>query len=225
MNNNLTKIIDCLLPRPCVNCNSKLLHFESFLCSECYNDLAFYDNNSSTNCLLIDVYKQRDSIFLAKSVLEYRSNNITAKLIHELKYFGNIEVVNLLSNLISKVLENNISDIDIITFVPLHPKKKKQRKYNQAELLASELGAMHSITVQNLLKRDVYNNSQTTKNKKQRLETITGAFSWRDMVRDKNILLVDDVITTGATTIECVKVLEQGNNKVALVSAAIATIT
>jgi competence protein ComFC len=116
--------------------------------------------------------------------------------------------------------------IDYLIPVPLHPLKKAERGYNQSFYISNGISRQTGIPVKNnLLKRVRYTDSQTTMTFLERKENVGGAFSVlkRNNIAGKNFLLVDDVITTGATTNECAKaLLEKSCSKVYAVSVAIA---
>jgi len=117
-------------------------------------------------------------------------------------------------------------EIDLIIPIPLHRLRKIDRGYNQSYYIAKGLSKYFNIPLSGkILFRSKFTKSQTTLNLKEREENISGAFNLKKhkTVSGKNILLVDDVITTGATTNECAKVLlEAGANNVYAISAAIA---
>jgi ComF family protein len=105
---------------------------------------------------------------------------------------------------------------DLIVPVPLHPRRLRERGYNQAALLAHQLGSAAQIAVRcDVLRRHRYTRSQTHLNAEQRNQNVQGAFSWverRDTLRalsGKQVLLVDDVTTTGATLRACAQVLRE----------------
>jgi ComF family protein len=107
---------------------------------------------------------------------------------------------------------NGFSDKwDQITPVPLHPLKQKRRGYNQSEQFAKGLGEALGIPVINSLQRTMFTETQTKKTRMQRLENVSEVFAIQDRfpVDHKHILLVDDVMTTGATLTTCANVLLQ----------------
>ena len=110
--------------------------------------------------------------------------------------------------------------------IPLHQLKKAERGYNQAYYIAKGVGSKLKVRVSDrAVKRIKYTESQTTMNLNEREENISGAFKVRNQkaVRGKSILLLDDVITTGATISECgKKLLEAGAAKISAASIAIA---
>ena len=101
---------------------------------------------------------------------------------------------------------------DIVLPVPLHPKRLKERGFNQSGLLAKEFSRMQGLPVSfDLLIRKNWTEPQTRLNRKERLENVKGAFSLCDAsaVRGRRVLLIDDVFTTGTTLSECAKTLKK----------------
>ena len=149
-------------------------------------------------------------------------------IIHSLKYNQKFLTGKFLGNILGKNLKQRITNwkIDYIIPVPLHHLKKAERGYNQSFYIAKGLGKELGILVaQNFIRRKRFTESQTTMNLKERQENIEGAFKVKRNLNlnGNNILLVDDVITTGSTIGECGRVLlNAGANKVYAVSVAIA---
>lgn len=149
-------------------------------------------------------------------------------IIHSLKYNKKFLTGKFLGSLISNQLKYRINGwkIDYITPVPLHHLKKADRGYNQSFYIAKGLSKGLTIPIsEGFIKRKKYTKSQTTMSLKERQENIEEAFKAKRnlTLKDKNILLIDDVITTGSTIGECGKVLlSAGANKVYAASVAIA---
>ena len=105
-----------------------------------------------------------------------------------------------------------MDEIDLLVPVPLHPKKEHQRGFNQSLLLCKGMNSVLNIdlSIHNLI-RNRYTETQTKKNKNQRIENIKNAFEIQNPQKfmNKNVLLIDDVITTGSTLRECIKVLSK----------------
>jgi ComF family protein len=148
--------------------------------------------------------------------------------IHALKYDKKFPVGIFLGKILAAEFKlNQINwNFDLIIPIPLHQLKKAERGYNQAYYIAKGIGSTLKVRVSDRsVKRIKYTESQTTMNINEREENISGAFKvkWKNSVRGKNILLLDDVITTGATISECGKMLlESGANKIYAASIAIA---
>ncbi len=133
------------------------------------------------------------------------------KLIHEIKYKGAKELAYELGREFGLTLkENGASGYDLICPVPLHKEKEKRRGYNQSDWLARGMADILGVAYdKNLLVRKVFTSTQTKKNRQQRWENVKDAFDLgnKSDVENKHILLVDDVLTTGATLEACAQKL------------------
>jgi ComF family protein len=148
--------------------------------------------------------------------------------IHALKYDKKFPVGIFLGKVLATEIKSSKTNwnFDLIIPIPLHQLKKAERGYNQAYYIAKGVGSTLKVNVSDrVVKRIKYTESQTTMNLNEREENISGAFKIKNQktVSGKNILLLDDVITTGATISECGKMLlESGANKIYAASIAIA---
>lgn len=118
-------------------------------------------------------------------------------------------------------------EFDVISYVPLHKEKQKERGYNQSQLLAKELGKILNIPVKELLVKTRKNKPQHTLKLKERAKNVQGVYKVVDAscVKDKKILLVDDIITTGYTLGECAKMLQKAEaTSIHCVTFAVATV-
>ncbi len=134
-------------------------------------------------------------------------------LVHAFKYEGYINIAPFFIALMHKTYLKNPQyfEADLLVPVPIHKSRLKERGFNQAELLARGLSALTDTPCLEVLTRDLKTKSQTSLDKKGRLENVKGVFSCKDkeQVKGKAIILIDDVCTTGATFEECARVLKQ----------------
>jgi ComF family protein len=159
----------------------------------------------------------------ARSAVRYRGP--AQPLVQALKYNGAVHVVrDWMPWLVACVRQHYARmHADAVTFVPLHPKKERERSYNQAHLLAGGLARELCVPLAGTLARLRYTETQTNLDMEKRRENITGAFAvvGREWVRGRRFLLVDDVMTTGATVNECARMLKgAGAAAVYVVTAA-----
>jgi competence protein ComFC len=148
------------------------------------------------------------------AVSPYRSCGVVREVIHRFKYGAQLPLRRLVGQWLTKALEDpRIAGrhFDCIVPVPLHAARKRERGFNQAELLAIELHRACRLPVRPLLKRIRYTTTQTQFVRAERIKNLAGAFRLRRGcdVRDCCVLLVDDVLTTGSTLSECADVLRQ----------------
>lgn len=224
---NLNLLFDFFLPRICLICKNKILNSDKILCSDCFNklEIAQYDR--------LDFEFERK--FLSDKIVHdfqaafvFQENTPIRQIIHEFKYEDKFIIGKYLGKKVSELLREKIVDwkADIITEVPLHSLREAERGYNQAEIIAMEIGKRIGIKFNgNILKRIKFTETQTKLNLTDRRENIKDAFKLKKqkLVKNKNIILVDDVITTGATISECAKVLKNnGAKNIYALSVAIA---
>ena len=205
-------IFDLFFPIRCLNCES-VISQESPLCISCAADLPFTHWNLDKNNLAYDKLKPLCKINAAHSLLFFRHENVTQKLLHNLKYVNHPEIGVLLA-------EKTAQDLDLSTFdgiipVPIHPVKLKKRGYNQIFPYAKRLAENFEIPwMENAMIRVENNPSQVLKNREKRLNSIQNAFALTDEKLEGHIILMDDVLTTGATISTCVNLIHSRYPKV-----------
>ena len=148
-----------------------------------------------------------------------------AKAIKSLKFYSNTKLALPLAKIMSKRFENEIKeDFDVITYVPLHKDTLKDRGFNQSELLAKHLSRILNIPCCELLIKPKKNKPQHTLSGKDREKNVKGVFKTvrTSEIKDKKIILVDDIATTRATLCECSQILsEKGAKDILCVTFAI----
>lgn len=204
--------LDLIFPRNCPQCGRSLFDFEPCLCTICQGTLPVanfhlrpYDNELSSKI------RGLTQVNRVMAFLRFSKKGNSQKLLHQLKYRNKPEIGEEMGRLYGLVLAQSgfCSEWDVIVPVPLHPMKQKRRGYNQSEKFAIGLSKSLKIRSLNLLERKKFTDTQTKKSRLQRLENVNEVF---DLKADENIdglriLLVDDVITTGATLCACSNVL------------------
>ena len=159
-------------------------------------------------------------------MLYFHKKGIVQKLIHNLKYKGREEIGELLGEWYGKEIKNHelIKSIDFIIPVPLHSKRLKERGYNQVDRFCNALSKETDIPYKKeLLIRTKYNKTQTKKSKNERQDNVQNIFDvvFNENDYGKHFLLVDDVITSGATLELCAKaLLKIPNSKVSIITIA-----
>jgi len=198
-------ILDIFFPSFCVSCKKE----GSFLCDSCEEKIFIFKRPSHL--------PEKSKIKKFYCATEYKQKTLE-KLIHNFKYRFIKEAKNDISKILIKHLE--LSEFkpnknQILIPVPLHKKRLKWRGFNQSEILAKEIGSYFDIPVTtNILFREKYTEPQISKqNRKERIKNIKNVFSCKNLnsIKNKEIILVDDVITTGSTLKECAKTLSKNN--------------
>ena len=218
---------DFFIPRFCPACNKKLTVYEECLCNECLSSIQKADANRLNNEYQRK-FKSSGTISGFTSLFVFEKEEALQSFIHSIKYNKRFLNAKYLGKLIGKNLNTQISkwNIDYILPVPLHSLRKADRGFNQSKYIAFGIGKELGIKVKtNLLKRIRYTETQTNLTLKEREENISNAFKAKHkrVIENKTFLLVDDVITTGATISECGKaLLDEGAARVYACSAAIA---
>ena len=195
-------------PNICANCNEQLLQNEKIICVFCRHDLPLTNFNSYTNNKVFTIFYGRITIEKAYSLLLFRKEGITKNLIHNLKYKGNETVGIFFGNWLGEILYKNkeFSSVDFIIPVPIHSKKKKIRGYNQVTKFGECLSTHLNIPfVEDILIRQSTTKTQTLKSRFDRFKNLETKFLLTDTTafKGKHILIIDDVITTGATLEAC----------------------
>ncbi|MCH2042992.1 MAG: ComF family protein [Saprospiraceae bacterium] len=204
----LKYLIDIIYPHLCAACAERKPLEESCMCMSCYHEMAPSSYHETTENKVKDRFFGRLKLEYAISYFNFSKKTALQHLIHKLKYENSPEIGRELGRDYGRLLREAqvLSDIDYIIPVPLHPRKKRIRGYNQAEMfgqgLAESLGTLCSSTY---LVRTVHTKTQTRKSREDRFANVQYAFqvNQKETLKGKHLLLVDDVITTGATMEAC----------------------
>lgn len=150
------------------------------------------------------------------SILSYGFyGGILKSLILKFKYESNYNVGYLLANFLIEIIRESEIDIDIICYIPMIRKDERKRGFNQCKLIANEIGYNLNIPVSNCIKKVKHTKEQKKLTKEERIKNLIGAFevTSNEDIKNKRVLLIDDVMTTGATIDECTKILKKSGVK------------
>ncbi len=221
----MISVIDFFLPRFCPSCQKRLEDSSSLICNKCLSAIKTADSGrlrSEFNRKFAESGIIND--FTSRFIFEKDKN--LQQIIHSLKYGKKFLLGTFLGTLLAETIKTDFCGykIDMIVPVPLHQLKKAEREYNQSLFIAKGISKATGISIRSRqIKRKKYTESQTSMNLAKRDENIRGAFVSPKKLNGENILLVDDVITTGATIRECGRVLQgAGAGKIYAASVAVA---
>lgn len=207
-------IFDLFFPKRCLNCDS-VISQENPLCVFCAANLPFTHWNLDKNNLAYHKLKLLCKVHSAHSLLFFRHENVTQKLLHSLKYENHPEIGVLLAEKTAQDLD--LSHFDGIIPIPIHAKKQKKRGYNQIVSYAKSLSDKFEIPlIEDFLVRIENNSSQVFKNRETRLNSIQNAFSLTEKELEGHYILMDDILTTGATLSICVNLIRSKYPKIKL---------
>lgn len=221
-------LLNLFYPNLCLLCKEPLIQGEEHICSYCLYKLPqtgfhLLDNNPAEQLFI-----GKFPVEHASSFLYYTKGGNTQKLIHSLKYNNNKELGYYLGKLAAQTLmqTNYCNDIDLLVPVPLHPNRLKSRGYNQSEWIANGIASLLCKSIDSTsLQRIKKTTTQTSKSVFNRWSNVQDIYNVQSTLNftGKHILLVDDVITSGATTGAAAEaILKVPNTRISILSIAIA---
>ena len=220
--------ISLFFPRLCAACETTLMRSEDVLCLNCLHDLPLAVFNGTDDSPLDKIFWGRADISKTFALFLFSKKGKVQHLIHQLKYKNRPDVGIYLGKMLAKHLnEFYPGQFDIVVPVPLHKDKEKKRGYNQSTMIAQGISEVLNIPVGNAnFIKVTYTETQTRKARFARYENVKETFNVVDpsQFAGKHLLLVDDVITTGATLESCAaKLLAVPEAKVSIACLAFAS--
>lgn len=221
-------VLDLLFPKYCIACEQLISTEAGLLCLACKHGLPYTDmEKMSENAAQIRMLT-RVPLKFAAALLYFIDSGQVRAMLHQLKYQNRPEIGVYLGTLLAQKFAQQdwFRSVDAIVPIPLHPAKKARRGYNQSECIAE--GIAHysrKPLLRNVVARIRNTSSQTDKSRKERADNVANAFLLRrrERVAGKHILLVDDVLTTGATLASCGKsILDAADCTLSIATIAIA---
>jgi ComF family protein len=219
-----------IFPRLCTGCGRCLVKGEGFVCFNCLIRMPRTQFHLQQGNPLEQIFWGRVKIEKATAWFYYQKGSDYQQILHHLKYKGMREIgVELGRGFAAELKESDyFGEVDMIVPVPLHPKKERQRGYNQSQAIAEGISGILSIPIEKeILFRRYYTESQTRKGRFERWENVSDLFGLKKegFFAGKHVLLVDDVITTGSTIEACArKILECEGAKVSVATLGFASI-
>lgn len=224
----LKALINLFFPKVCYACLNLLGDNEDTICVDCRNDLPVTNFHFENNDTVKKVLYGRVKIEHATALFRFEKKGLVQQLIHGLKYKNYENIGFILGNWLGNELReiDDYNSIDIVIPVPLHKKKLKKRGYNQVAKFGQQISrALNTEYRDDVLVKITNNKSQSKKGRLARWINSEELFAIKNIesIENKHILLVDDIITTGATLEACSNVLNQAKNvKISIATMAIA---
>jgi ComF family protein len=223
----LNALSSLFYPNLCLACSKNLPPGGNFLCVSCTYKLPKTDFHLHQENPLTERFWGRVDLKAGTACYHFSKSGRTQQLLHRLKYEGKRVVGVEIGKLHGSMLREAplFQGIDMIVPVPLHPRKQRLRGYNQSAMYAMGLSERMGVPWQEALQRTSYTDSQTRKSRMERFANVESVFAVRNeaVLRGKHVLLVDDVVTTGATLEACAQcLLKVPEVKVSIAAIAIA---
>lgn len=227
----LQDLLSLLFPEICYACEEPLARGEKYICTDCNVRLPYTDvhlHGATEHNRLQQRFWGKVPVRFVFAYLYFRPKGRVQRLLHRLKYKGASELGEYLGHRYGSLLSDHhySEHFDLILPVPLHRHKQRRRGYNQSDSFAKGLSeAMQVAWADNILVRNTDTISQTKKSRLDRWQNVEKVFEVKspDRIEGKRVLLVDDVLTTGATLEACaIALLEGGCSEVSVVTIAAA---
>jgi ComF family protein len=206
-----------VFPHVCEGCGSDLLEIHNELCLKCLSSLPQTNFHLHPDNPIEKMFWGRLPVIHGTAQYYFTKESLMQRLMHQLKYKGNKEVGIYLGKLMGHALaaSNRFTSVDALIPLPLFPAKEKRRGYNQATAICQGIAeVMKKPLLENVIIRTTYTDSQTKKNRVERWQNMEGRFELAQpkALEGKHVLLVDDVITTGATLEACGREITKASN-------------
>nr|WP_320020682.1 phosphoribosyltransferase family protein [uncultured Draconibacterium sp.] len=226
----ISDVLGLFFPELCVTCGKRLVTQETLVCFSCWHDLPATNFHLKEENKVAQLFWGRVDILGATAFFSYKKGSKYQQLIHFVKYKGLKELGYETGKKFGlKLLESPLfAEIDVLMPVPLHPRKEKKRGFNQSEWIASGIAEVLEKPIDTkTLYRKEYTSTQTKRNRYERWQNVESVFGLNnpESVKNKHILIIDDVVTTGATLEACaIHLLKQPGTKVSIATLAYADV-
>ncbi len=204
----LSNFLHLIFPHNCEGCGTDILNDDSFLCAKCLNELPETGFVAAALNPLEKRFYGRIKVEQAGAGFYFSKDGLLQHLINQLKYKSNRQMGHYLGKLLGYQLldTNRFNTVDALIPLPLNPKREAKRGYNQSQMICEGIVSVWKKPIINdAISRIIYTETQTNKNVSNRWDNVEQAFAVTDdsKIKGKHIILIDDVITTGASIEAC----------------------
>ena len=201
-------LLHLIYPDLCAGCGTDLVGTKELICLECMESLPLTNFHLYQNNPVEKIFAGRLPVRAASAYVYFTKQSAMQHILHQIKYKNNKELGYYFGRKMGMALRQSAfyDDVNALVPLPLYFKREKRRGYNQAKLICEGMAEVMSIPVMDqVVQRKSASETQTSKNRKERWENINGKFllTGAEAIAQKYILLVDDVVTTGATLEAC----------------------
>ena len=213
-----SRLLDLISPRLCVVCGNRLAVTEEVVCSKCYLHLPRTDfGHDLYENVMAKLFWGQIKLEKATALFYYEPHAETVQILYEMKYKSHPEIGVVMGRMMAKELMKSglFEDIDALVPVPLAKKREHERGYNQSLELAKGVSEVTQLPIADqVVRRTKFVDSQTHRGRWERNENVEGVFELvdGDSLSGKHVLLIDDVVTTGATIIACAQEMQKASN-------------
>ncbi len=219
-------VIHLFYPQVCIGCGEDVIEKNEVLCAQCFAGLPATDYFLYAGNPVEQLFAGRILIQQAGSAFYFTKESKLQNLLHEIKYRNNTEAALFIGKQTALAIQQSgrFKDVDIIVPMPLNDRRMRQRGYNQAALIANGMAEILMKPVEDQVAIRTFNTAtQTGKDRTSRWQTMQHAFAVnnRESLRGKHVLLVDDIVTTGATLEACgAAILSGGDVRLSIATVA-----
>jgi ComF family protein len=208
MKTAINSLLHLFFPHSCAGCGSDVVEHNQLLCLQCIDRLPHTGFHRYAGNPVEKIFWGRLPIFCATSFLYFTKSSLLQHLVHQFKYNGRVEIGQFIGRRMGEALReaSRFENVDALVPLPLYASRERKRGYNQSRVLCEGIAEIMQVPVlKNVVARRTATETQTHKTRTERWANIAGRFELLqpEAIRGKHILLVDDVITTGATLEAC----------------------